>query len=286
MSESTTIETPTTGAAAVSPAAPSGAAPATTGVDAGASSWRDTLPADLREAPSLASLGDVTALAKAHVEAQALIGRKGLIVPKAEDPPAVHAAYRAALGVPEKPEDYALAAPEGIPEGVWNADGAAAFAAEAHKHGLTPAQAQGLAAWWAQTEAGKAQAAAQGIEADGRPMETHLREEWGAAYDAKVEAAKRAAKDFGASPAILDALEAKVGGAEMLRFFAKLGEATGEDRPAGMGTGRAGGGDPKAELDRLMAPGGPYWQPLHPDHHATYQRVKALHEAMAQRAAA
>jgi hypothetical protein len=277
MSETGALEAP---AAAGAPAATDPAAPPAAAGQV-APEWRAALPAELRDAPSLASLADVTALAKAHVEAQTMIGRKGLIVPKADDPPAVHAAYRAALGVPEKPEGYAFKAPEGVPPAAWDEGGLKALASWAHELGMTPAQAQGIAERFAKQQGEAIQRAAEGIEPDGRKMEDVLRGEWGVNYDANLERARRAARQFGGD-AIADALEAKVGGSAMLRFFAKIGEAVGEDSPAGMGTGSRGA-DPKAERARYFEAGTPenraYTNPLDPGHAAAQARVKALFAA-------
>jgi hypothetical protein len=274
MTEATTTspDAPAGSALPAAPAPPEGIPPGSSG---GASTdWRASLPADLREAPSLASLADVTALAKAHVEAQTLIGRKGLIIPTEKDAPEVHARFRAALGVPEKPEGYALKAPEGIPPEAWGEDGVKALATWAHELGLTPAQAQGIADRYAKTQAESLQRAAEGIEPDGRKMEDVLRQEWGVGYDGKVELARRAAKRYGGN-SVIDKLEANLGGADMLRMFAAIGEDMAEDRPAGMGTGR-GAGDPKAELKEIMKADSPYWQPLHPEHRNMVQRAKEL----------
>lgn len=282
MSESTTPDA-TPGAAAVPPAAPASPAPPAGNPSAGGApnDWRASLPAELREAPSLANFADPAALAKAHVEAQALIGRKGLIVPKEGDAPEVVAAYRTALGVPEKPEGYALAAPEGVPADAWDGQRATAFAAEAHKLGLTPQQAKGIAEWAAKDTATALQRFTAGIEADGRPMEEVLRGEFGQQYEVQVDRAKRAAREFG-DDAALTALEAKIGGAALVRMFAKIGAKIAEDTPAGMGTGRGAGTlDPKAEREKLMEVGSPYWQPLHPKHAETMARVRHLFAAEA-----
>lgn len=273
MSETATADA-TEAPAAADPAAPpaAGAPP----------DWRASLPEDLRAAPSLTKFADPAALAKGYVEAEKLISRKGAILPKEGDPPEVLAAWRAAVGVPEKAEDYGLSAPEGVPAEAWDTERATAFAGVAHELGLTPAQAKGLAEWAAKDSAGALAKFTSGIEADGRPMEQVLKAEWGAQYDSNVDAAKRAAAQFG-EEAALAALEAKIGGAALVRMFAKIGGAVAEDRPAGMGTGRQSGSNPAAELDELTKPGSPYWQPLHPGNKAAVARATELHMLIAER---
>ncbi len=278
MSETATTDAATSTTAAADPAA-------TAAASAPPPDWRASLPDDLRAAPSLTKFADPAALAKGYVEAEKLISRKGAVVPKEGDPPEVLAAWRAAVGVPEKPEDYSLAAPDGVPAEVWDGERATAFAGLAHQLGLSPAQAKGIAEWAAKDQAEALAKFTGGIEADGRPMEEHLRGEWGAQYDRNIDAARRAAAQFG-EEAAMRALEAKIGGAAMVRMFAKIGGALAEDTPAGMGTGRAGGGNPQAELDEIMKPDSPYWKPLSPGHKAAVARATELHMQMAARGAA
>ena len=90
-----------------------------------------------------------------------------------------------------------------------------------------------LAEWAAKDAAAQLNAFTAGIEADGRPMEDVLRDEWGGQYDAQIDRAKRAAREFG-DEAALAALEAKIGGAALVRMMAKIGAKVGEDTPAGI----------------------------------------------------
>jgi hypothetical protein len=264
------------------PAPADNAAPVTTPpADAAPpSDWRASLPPEIRDAPSVAKFNDVGALAKSYLEAEKKIGQKGVIVPGENATPEEQAAFRAALGVPDAPDAYGLKAPEGIPAEVWSEDNANAFATEAHKLGLTPAQAQGIAAWWAGSMA--QQMASVGLEPDGRTWEDVLKTEWGTSFDAKLDLAKRAVKEFGADAATLEAFEAKAGGAALMRMFARIGEKVGEDKPAGMG----GESAPVVNNPRQQAmaitndKASPYWNQQHPDHLATVRQVtKLLEEA-------
>lgn len=244
--------------------------------------WRAGLPPELRDAPGLAKFKDVAALAKGHIEAESLIGRKGLVVPKADDPPAVHAAYRQALGIPEKPDGYEIKV-EGAPETVWNPDTGKVLANWAHELGLTPAQAQGLAERYAKL--GGDGIGAERVEHERRNEEgaAALRNEWGAAYAAKVDYANRAVTEFGGE-ALLTALRASglASDPAVVKAFAAIGERIGEDRPAGIGTGRSAGvmtpADAAAELKRIMAQDQPIWNRKHPEYDAAIRRRDALIE--------
>lgn len=242
--------------------------------------WRATLPEDIRGAPSMAKFADPAALAKGYLEAEKLIGAKGVILPPENATPEQMKAFHAALGVPEAPEGYELKAPDGLPEGVWSDEAAKGFAAKAHELGLTPAQARGLAEWQAKN-VGESMARS-GLEPDGRTWEQALQTEWGASYDANMEIARRAAKEFG-DEAALAKLGDRIGDSALVRMFHKIGVKVGEDVAVGLG----GGAVPtqaqsaKAQIDAIMGDTkGPYWNPMHPEHRATVQQVTRLHELL------
>jgi hypothetical protein len=239
--------------------------------------WRATLPDEIRNAPSMGKYATPADLAKGYLEAEKLIGKKGVILPGENATPEEMKQFHAALGVPETFDGYELKAPDGLPEGVWNDDAAKGFAAKAHELGLTPKQVQGIATWQVQNVAGALEKA--GLEADGRTYEAVLREEWGGSYDAKFEAARRASKEFGGDEATLAKLGDKIGDAALIRMFARIGEKVAEDSPAGMGGGAqlTSQESAKAQADALVADTkGPYWNQMHPDHRATVQRVTKL----------
>lgn len=238
-------------------------------------SWRESLPPELREAPSLGKYQDVASLAKGYVEAQTLIGRKGAIIPKEGDSPEVTAAFRQAMGVPEKPEGYEIKVPEGLPAGVWNDDAAGQFRTWAHELGLTPTQAQGLAERYAQMGGNAVQQSAE-------VTETELRKEWGVAFNAKMKAANDALRNIGGEDLAQYLQTSGLGNhPAMVRAWAKIGEGMGEDRPAGMGTGRSSGmmtpSEAKAERMKIMGDkNSAYWNRRDPAHRMTVDRVTDL----------
>lgn len=272
MSETTTASPPTPAPPPTTEAPPASVVPTAAPAD-----WRSNLPPEIRDAPAIGRFDAPEKLAKSYLELETLVGRKGVVIPTDKDPPDVHARYRAALGVPDSPEAYGLKPPEGIPDGLWSDATATAFAGMAHKHGLTPAQAQGLAAEFLSFQAQQM----PDVEAMRASAESELRREWGAAFAAKADHAKRAVRQFGGD-ALVEYLETTGLGNDprMVRAFAAIGAAMAEDVPAGMGQGRAGVMSPdsaRAEANRLMAdPSGPYWNDRHPEHRAVAQRVKDL----------
>lgn len=139
--------------------------------------------------------------------------------------------------VPESPDGYTLPVPEGE-DGAFAKTAAAWF----HEAGIPPAQAEKLAAKWNEFAAAQnktrvdSEAAAEAqAEARFKEEDAGLRKEWGDKYDANIELGKRAFREFGFTPDIVDAVEDKVGPAQLFKIFAKIGSGLGEDTGVGLG---------------------------------------------------
>lgn len=149
-------------------------------------SWRDTLPADIKDAPELAKYTDVAALAKGHVNQAKLVGQKGQIPGPDAKPEDVKAFHRA-LGVPESPAEYKLKAHEMMAHPEWNRAAQDEFLKTAHALGMTPAQVDGAVQFYANFIGAQVK--------DNNRLETEakveLRNEWGVNYDTYMGAANR-----------------------------------------------------------------------------------------------
>lgn len=144
------------------------------------------------------------------------------------------------MTVPETPDGYTLPVPEGD-DGAFAKTAAAWF----HEAGIPPAQAEKLANKWnefakAQGEtnaAAEAKAAADAeaqAEAKFKADDASLRKEWGDKYDANIELGKRAYREFGFTPDVVEAIEDKVGSAALFKLFANIGSKIGEDSALGV----------------------------------------------------
>lgn len=154
-------------------------------------------------------------------------------IPKADDKDGWNAFY-ARLGRPDNAAGYELAIPEGD-DGVF----AKAAAEWFHEAGLSPAQAQLLAAknneyLASQVQAWEAEVAAQQDREMGE-----LKTQWGAAFDQNAEIARRGAKQFGVTEETMEKLEGAMGTKGMLEFFHNIGSKLGEHKVEGMGASDA-----------------------------------------------
>lgn len=107
--------------------------------------WQEVLPEEHRAtAANFKSLPDVV---KSLVETKRLASGKleGMIkLPGENATPEEISAFNRARGVPEKPEDYGLAKPEGEIGKLWSDEAVSAFVKEAHAKGLSKAETQWL----------------------------------------------------------------------------------------------------------------------------------------------
>lgn len=177
---------------------------------------------------------DASALAESYRNLEKLRGvpeNELARIPKEGDADGWNAFY-ARLGRPDNADGYSLPVPEGD-------DGA--FAKQAaewmHAAGLTPAQAQMLAAknnefMAAQVKAHQDQ---QAIESDRQMSE--LKTEWGQAYEQNSEIARRAAKQFGLTEDMLSGIEDAIGTKQLMVLFNNIGQGLGEHKAQGIGSG-------------------------------------------------
>ncbi|WP_448207284.1 hypothetical protein [Azospirillum sp. sgz302134] len=143
--------------------------------------------------------------------------------------------------------------PADVTDDHWSDNHEKAFRTLAFDAGLTDAQAQRLR----QSYITQAKAGLDVIRQQQEQAEQALRTEWGTNYDRNIETARRAVQKFGAgSGELLDVLEKRVGGAQMIRLFHSIGSAMSEDTLAGSGGGASAGMPQtpeaaRAEIDRL-----------------------------------
>ncbi len=143
---------------------------------------------------------------------------------------------------PETAEGYALAAPEGLPEGMTYDTGfAGKFAEVAHTQGLSARQVAGLHEWWngAQIEAYNSSM----VEADA--AEKALKAELGVEYNPTIAMAKRVINGI-QDPDVKAVFQGSALGNSpgMIKFLADYGRKTGEKTTV-VGDGVPSGGESK-----------------------------------------
>jgi len=165
-----------------------------------------------------------------------------LTIPGPDAEPDEVASVFAKLGKPEKPDGYELPVPEGD-------DGKMAEWARGvfHEANLTSKQAQAVAEKWNEYIGSMRQNAEQDNQVRAADAERELRQEWGAAYDQKVNGIDQAAAQLGLKPEELNGLRNSMGPVAAMKFVDGLAGKLGE-RPVD----RAGESDGGA-LTPMMA---------------------------------
>jgi hypothetical protein len=168
---------------------------------AATTSWKDSLPDDLKSNSTLDRFDTSEGIVRSYLNLEKLIGTEKVPVPKEGDNEGWDRYYKAG-GRPEKPDEYGFAKPEQLPEGMeYSPDIDKAFATKAHELGLNKKQAAALREWQLgiMSEGHKQQSSQTEIaRSDG---EAKLKSSWGRAYDqnltiAKSELKKRATPEF------------------------------------------------------------------------------------------
>lgn len=155
---------------------------------------------------------------------ETLIGGEKIPLPKnPEDKDGYDRLYKA-LGRPDTPEGYKLPVPDG-------SDGAFAKLAAGmfHEAGLGAHQAAVLTERWNTAQAQAAQAQEAAFEVQSGQQMGELKTEWGDRFNANLEMARRAAKQFAIEPDQLSSIERALGAKSMVSLLSRIGAGLAED---------------------------------------------------------
>ena len=239
----------------------------------------DTLPEDIRAESSLQNIQDVGQLAKGYVHAQRMVGADKVPIPTKNSTPDDWNAVFNKLGRPDSAEGYELQyqLQEGADITPINN-----FKAKAHELGLLPNQAQGLLDFYTNLEQGAMDTAQKDAELNRVENETTLRQEFGLAYDKKINQANSVFKNFFAQDMADLKLQngTSVGNHPgFIKALIKMSENFSEDN-MGAGQEESGAMTP-AEADReiqkiLGDPNHAYFQKNHPGHKSAVDEMFKL----------
>ena len=236
------------GAGDAGAAGAAGAGAGDAGAGAAAAAWHGVPATDADGLAYIANKGwkGPTDVINSYRGAEKLIGKDpgSLIpVPRADDPVGFRAAMQK-LGLPETPDKYEFAKPDGVPvDQTYERWARETF----HKVGLPAAQVKALTAehnaFVKATMDQQAKDYALAVDTDKKA----LLAEWKGGHERMYNAAKTAAKSLGFSPEMIDGIERTVGYAGTWKFFAELGKKMGED-------GFVTGGDKSSSFNAQQTP--------------------------------
>lgn len=177
--------------APVAPAAPAVAPdiapPATSAAPADSGPWYGELPETLKPHETFYSqFKDRDSFLKSAADTKAALSKRmeGLVrIPGAGSSPDDIAAFRTAMGIPDSPDGYEIAAPQ-LPEGIdWDPAALEPFKALAHAEGVPSATLSKLVELQAKIESESFVAQQAEIQA----AEQALANEWGDSYDYRID---------------------------------------------------------------------------------------------------
>jgi len=213
--------------------------------------------------------------------AQTLIGKKGLMPLPADASDEVkaehHERLREVLGVPEKPEGYAIQKPDNVPDDVWDPEAVSEAQVIAHKHNLSPEGMRELVQWDADRALKLAEAQEAKVQEGITQAKKDLETEFGADTERRRLQAQSLAKQVG-----IDIHDPILGNrADIISGLAKVAALLGEDKiglPEGAGSGNE---SPAAQArDIMVNPSNPlheaYRSTGHPNHKSVLAKVVEL----------
>jgi len=196
-----------------------------------AENWREFIPPELKEEPSLAPIKDIGTVFKSYVSGQKLIGGEKLVVPTgALDTPENWDAVYSKLGRPAKPEEYAFEK-KGLPEGLsWNETMEKGFMTQAHALGLSKKQAQGIFNFYNDSVIQEFTTLQEQEAKAKEDASKALREAFGAEAPKAMDLVGKVAKTFSGSDENAQAIMAVVERVPLLAvLLAKIGQGLRED---------------------------------------------------------
>lgn len=174
---------------------------------------------------------------KSYAALEKTLGNSNKVtIPGENATPQEIALYRQKTGVPEKPEGYEIAKPDGLPPELWGDDRVKAFQTKAHELGLSTKQAQELAKWQAEQLGGDFTKNSDAITASRDAAVADLEKSWGGkdseTYKTNVALAEKGATAAGLTAEILKTTPELSNNPHFIRAMQAVALKLGEDRGA------------------------------------------------------
>lgn len=152
-----------------------------------AENWREGIPQEFREEPSLKAIPDIPTLMKNYVHAQKAIGKKGVPLPDQHATEDEKRAFFQQLGLPTAMEQYELSAPE---DAAFEDGFLSQFKETAYKANILPDQASELLKWYSEANSAAMDKAVTDQQTKVAEELQALKNEWGRDYDNNLELGK------------------------------------------------------------------------------------------------
>jgi len=244
-------------------------------------SWLSSVDPEIAKDPSLMSIKDINSLAKSYVHAQKLVGKNKIVVPDEYATPEDWKNVYHKLGLPAEKDKYQVNFGEATG---YDEDFKKSFIDHAYDNGVLPKQAEAMFKFWdsqinetndthSKEQATKSEEAVKGLQ-----------KEWGSGFQAKVETARTALRQFADEGMMKYLEETKLGNdVNLVRLFAKIGESLNEDTFSRETVKHLGmtKDDAQNKINEIMGNmTHPYYNKEHPEHSKAVADMGKYYEAL------
>ena len=240
--------------------------------------WRDCLPEDIRNEPSLNSIKHFGALAKSYVAAQKMVGANKIALPGEHATPEELNTFYKALGRPDSADKYSVEDIE-IPKGFALDDAQVKeFREFAFNNGLNQKTFAAAVAFDLQRARKEAEEEKARSVAEYNSSMNKLEAAWGRKFEQNLAQCNAAMNKWNLTEIFRSA--GLLNNYQLITAMAEIGAAISESKLKGDNFNTPQ--DPKAELDRILGDmNHPLYKKDHPAHEAA---VKQVNELLAQQA--
>ena len=242
--------------------------------------FKSLIPAEYKDEKSLQNFQDMNGFVKSYLNANRMVGLDKIAIPNHLATDSDWDQVYKKLGRPNNPNEYKYNLPQ---ESKLDDNSLKAFSEHAHKLGLLPKQADGIINYYNELANASVIDANSKAETSRLEAEKTLRQEFGPAYNNKINAAKNLASatlgdDFLSNTILADG--SKLGdNPTVVKAFANLASKLSEDTivkgdsPSYMTTSEI-----EKQIASLTQPNTPYWNKQHPNHAQAVKEVFELNE--------
>jgi len=212
------------------PATPEVAKPPAVGLD-----WKSKLTTDYANSPTMQKYTNTAEglndAVKSHLELQKMMGHDKVPIPKGPNDLAAMAQFKKAFNIPQDPSGYNLPDadfPESMNGATIDKDG---FSSIVHRYNLTPEQAKGMWSEYTGMIKGTFNKQIQEHEAHMTGVQNEMRQEFGDAYDTKVELGQMVINKFSDDQDMNDEITSLLSQSPKgIKFLAKIGDQFAENK--------------------------------------------------------
>lgn len=242
-------------------------------------SFLESLPEEIRNEPSLRTFTDPATLAKSYVSAQRMIGADKIAIPSSSATADDWREVYTKLGAPTEASQYELGKDIPLEDSYVNS-----FREHALNAGLNGQQANVMMDFVKSAVNDMNENFSQGAEEAQYAAEQELRQEYGQAFEQRLEVAQLAAKQLLGGTEMFDEIKLADGRMlgdhpDIIRMFSNLATQIGEDNIEGTPTEMI---MTPEEANRQLADitrlDGPYGDRMHPQHDEYVQTALRLRE--------